>query len=142
MLGSDDHKSRAEFVSALRAAADFFEANPQVPTPNYVAATVYADNLYQVRKATHLTGSWGKTYSGNAYVNYSKKFGSTENGFQLDISLARDTVCKRVQVGTKHVESVEAHDEPVFEWKCDEPVTTVTEADSSPSPMPTGLPTE
>ena len=37
----------------------------------------------------------------------------------MEFYSTRQVTCKKVQTGTKHVDAVEAHDEPVFEYQCD-----------------------
>lgn len=37
----------------------------------------------------------------------------------MEFYSTRQVVCKKVQTGTKHVPTVEAHDEPVYEYVCD-----------------------
>ncbi len=112
-MTAPDH--RAGIIRAYRDLADFLEQHPQVPEPWGHMVNVFAD-LDGARAATHLTGAWHKDYSGD-YVAYVKTFGPLE--FHLNVN--RDQVCRQVQAGVKHVEAVEAHDEPVFEWVCDEP---------------------
>lgn len=111
-----DTDRRAEMIRAWRDLSDFFEQHPAVPVPYCEQVDVFADDLAAVRAATHLSGQWDKGYYGS-YVAYVKQFGP----LALHMNVAREKVCRRVQTGTKHVEAVEAHDEPVFEWICDEP---------------------
>lgn len=105
---------RAALITGLRDLADFLEQHPQVEGPYNPTLNAFAD-LAQVRAATHMSGTWTKEYISN-WVAYRKQFGPVT----LDLNIDRDQVCRKVQTGTKRVDAVEAHDEPVFEWICDD----------------------
>ena len=60
--------------------------------------------------------------SGLIYLN-----GVAENG--LTFSFYTGTgVCERVQVGTRHVEAMEAYDEPVYKTICADPLSELVSA--------------
>jgi hypothetical protein len=110
---------RAQFIDGIRALADFLETHPQVDLPYSLCASVYTD-AKSVRKMTHLSGTWTKKY--NDYnVSYVKPFTNSQTysgSIRLVLSVERSQVCERVQVGTKTVEAVPAHEAPVYEWRC------------------------
>lgn len=110
---------RAATIQGLRDLADFIEAHPQIPLPFMPGFDVMFDDVDALRAAFHLTGKWDKKYL-PTYAYYRKDFGPVG----LELTIARDKVCRRVQTGTKRVEAVEAHDEPVWDWVCtEEPAT-------------------
>ena len=119
---------RPEMIASIRALADFLEIHPDVPVENILAYSY--PSLAQARKATHLSGSWDKSFHGSL-VDYDKTIGEH---VKLSMSVMRSEVCTRIQTGTRHVDTVPAHDEPVYEWKCspdpDEP-DPATEADAA-----------
>jgi len=121
-----DTTTRDEYIRNLRAMADFLEAHPALPVPYSTYVTHYAQSLDEAR--TMRTGShgWTKEADGN-YISYRRVFGGDEYGrasasYEIAISKQNSESCRQVQVGTRHVEEkiVEAHDEPVYEWVCDE----------------------
>jgi len=115
LAAQEEQVRRARMVSGLRELADTLEQFPGLPVP-FVSATVYTDSLDQARAARRGIHGWAKRNSaGSAYVTYEKMFGQVE----LGIYVSKSGACERVQVGTTHVEAVEAHDEPVYEWRCE-----------------------
>jgi hypothetical protein len=123
--------NRQEAIDKYRKMADWLEAHPDVPVPHGNACSGTWLSLEDARKAMHLSGSWTKAYSENQ-VEYEHEVAP---GLWFWIWVSRSEVCQRVQVGTKHVE---AHDEPVFEWKCgpeDNP-----ESDEQQTGFPVGAP--
>lgn len=133
-------KWREQVIRDLRAFADALEAttNEQFPTP-YVSFSLYSievptdDDPYACRNLTFddarlamaaLPGKWRKTVNDNG-LYYAKQFGET---CRVYLNIDRSATCERVQVGTKHVEATEAHDEPVYEWRCNDIGPEVTNA--------------
>jgi hypothetical protein len=60
-------------------------------------------------------GNWSKDLSGN-WATYSKSYGG---GVAYDISMNREQVCRKVQVGTREIPATDARTEPVYDWVCD-----------------------
>lgn len=114
---------RADTIQGLRDLADFLEQHPRIGHA-VVRADGFFDDAGELRAAIRLTGGWDKRYL-PSFAIYTKKFGAT---VELELNIDRDKVCRRVQTGTKHVDAVEAHDEPVFEWICDDGPETTAEA--------------
>jgi len=122
--GSD----RASLAVAIRALADFVEAGDAIMDSCMEARlTVFNNDLDKVRELMGRSpGDWNKEDAG-AWIAYNKRFlvgGRTFATYTAYVSKASTGTCQQVQVGTRHVE---AHDEPVFEWRCtgaEEPVTT------------------
>lgn len=135
---SEIAKWRQDVIADLRAFADALEStSPTVfPTP-YVSFSLYSkeepteDNPYNTRHLdvedariamANLPGHWSK-YVNQDTLYYVKEFGRT---LRYYLNIDRTATCRRVQVGTKHIEATEAHDEPVYEWVCDDPEPEVT----------------
>lgn len=121
---------RQHVIADLRAFADLLEATSMaaLPTP-HVGFSLYSkeeptdDNEYATRNLdtedariamANMPGGWSK-YASQGTMYYAKQIGRT---LRLYFNIDRSATCERVQVGTKHVEAVEAHDEPVYEWRC------------------------
>lgn len=118
----------AAIADALRQLAADIESGA-LPTPYDVHTVAFWEltpegqidgRLTQDHARAAMTatpGNWAKDLTGN-YVNYTKHYGGGLVEFQ--ISMDRETVCRKVQVGTKEIPAVEAHSEPVYEWVCDQ----------------------
>lgn len=104
---------RAEVVKGLRDFADWLESNEQVPVPWEIRGQHFL-SIEEVRAGMHLTGPWEKRFIGS-YAEYSRAFGGN---VALEFNVEREQVCRKVQVGTKHIPATEARDEPVYEWQC------------------------
>ncbi len=115
---------RSTLITRLHALADWLEANPDVPVSPYAEVRIdyfgaALDEARAIREAA--PGGWVKrTSSTDNYISYEHGDGSDEMKWRVcyavHVSKSESTSCERVQTGTRHVE---AHDEPVFEWKCD-----------------------
>lgn len=115
----------AAMAAGLRQLAADLEAG-KLPAPFDVSAVSFwklADGRLGDDKLTPddardamtaAPGGWSKEYLAN-YVTYRKDYGGS---VRYDISLNREAVCRRVQVGVKEVPATEARTEPVFEWVC------------------------
>lgn len=137
-----DH--RTNFIASLREFANLLEANPDLPVPYYSFASVWAENEEHGRNSRHGVHGWKKNNrKEDGYFSYSLPIGGEEFGsgtITYTIMVPKSEVCKKVQVGTRMVEAVEAHEEPVYEWVCgpeseaatDEPVEFIPEPDAAP----------
>jgi hypothetical protein len=115
---------RQGIIKGLRDLADALESRPGLPTPYRVEVDLFwqiADNgnLGGRIRPEHgraamaaMPGDWSKR-SADAFVSYNRAFGPDVT---YGINVDRAKVCRKVQVGTRNVP---AHDEPVYEWKCD-----------------------
>lgn len=123
---------RQDIIAGIRALADFLETHPHVPT-GIILNTVFVtmDEARQIRKGIP---GWAKTADGS-YFRYIQAFAGQapypDVGCEVYVIKTEDT-CRRVQTGTRHVDAVEAHDEPVYEWDCT--------PDPDDDPTPTSLP--
>jgi hypothetical protein len=112
---------RAEFIAGIRAFADFLEQNENVQIPVSLTANVYATND-QARTIRRGTYGWQKESDpSSAYFVYSKSFTESDlfeswEGVQYVVTVSKKDTCERVRVGVQHVE---AHDVPVYEWRCE-----------------------
>lgn len=116
---SDSFSHRDEIIANLRAMADLFEQNPGMPVPWSVYMATYTDNMEVARSARRGVFGWKKEASPTtAHTDYNLSIGGNEYGMgsvTYAISVTKADTCKRVQVGTKHIE---AQDIPVYEWDC------------------------
>jgi hypothetical protein len=117
-----------ETAKGLHALADAIESGA-LPLPFDVEVNVHwlldgdrhitekptADTARAAMAA--LPGAWNKRYLAN-YVVYERDFGGS---VVYSINLNREDICRKVMTGTKHVDAIEAHDEPVYEWVCEAP---------------------
>lgn len=83
------------------------------------------DSLEDVRRIRRDSGhfGWKKEDHGDLWSFTLNLAGDNPGTRQVMLVLyvyksAEGTNCQKVQTGTRHVEAVEAHDEPVFEWIC------------------------
>jgi hypothetical protein len=122
MIDNADPKDRATLIARLRGMADWLEANPGVPVSPYseVTVAVFGADLEEARAARAAApGGWRKqTSPTDNYISYEhgEDDGTVRSRVTYAIHVAKSATCERVQIGVKHIE---AHDEPVFEWKCD-----------------------
>lgn len=104
----------------LRAMADWLEAHPafEIP-PATITVWAFGGGGSDFKSKIAAMGSFEKQYT-DSFVNASVSFGA----LRLVVSDWRESVCRRVQTGTRHVEAQTviteepAHDEPVYEWRC------------------------
>lgn len=118
---------RDEMIQGLRELADMLESHAEVTTPYDIRVNAfwtstddglgdYATPETARAAMTASPGGWTKTYT-ESNVCYEKEMSGRVS---YRIFVGREMVCTRVQVGTRHVDATPAHDEPVFEWVCDE----------------------
>lgn len=124
---------RVEVIRSLRALADLLATTSRAafPTPD-IYCSVYsideptdenphASRTLDVEDAriamANAPGNWRK-YNYEGSLAYIKDVGDP---IRVRLEVDRSRTCTRVQVGTKTVEAVEAHEEPVYEWRCDTP---------------------
>lgn len=123
---------RQDYIDGLRKLAALLESTPDLPTPYMTSDSVrwsaWSDAAEVARLAALLPGTMHKNdptesdYHATYYVmTSSKRFGP----FKLVVQSYRDTVCERIQTGTKtvRVPAVKAaparvEEQPVFEYVC------------------------
>jgi hypothetical protein len=124
--------ARQEYIEGLRKLADLLDATPDLPTP-YMTNTgprwsSYFDASEVARLASLVPGTMRKNdpnadgYNAEYYeLTSDVKFGP----FRLVVTSYRDTVCEKVQTGTKTVEHprvkaapARVEEVPVFEYVC------------------------
>ena len=111
-------RRRAAFTTSLRALADFLDAHPGVPCPRYETMNVFLNDREELAAVARL-GTWEKVYNDN-WFTLKMQFGEE---LTLEVNTNRNTVCRKVVVGTRIVAAVEAkpeHEEDVTEWVCDD----------------------
>lgn len=106
--------------SDLRAMADWLEAHSEVQIPS-IDVTVWSFGGRTFQQAVAALGAFDKEYT-DSFVRAVVRFGA----LRLVFSDWRETVCQKVQTGTRHVDArtivteEPEHDEPVYEWRCPE----------------------
>lgn len=112
---------RAEIVANLHAMATLFEQNPELPVPYSIYISTWVDDMETARSSRKGICGWKKVASpSRANTEYNLSIGGNEYGagsITYSLSVPKTETCKRVQVDTRHIE---AHDEPVYEWVCNE----------------------
>jgi hypothetical protein len=134
---------RAEMIAGLRAMADWLEAHPGVAVDRFspVTMNLFAETEDEARAVRAAApGGWEKDAKGD-YLTYARQFSG--EGYrcvvEYQVHVNKRSTCERVQVGTRHVEAVEAHDEPVYEWRCAPPASPespLLESIRSGEPLP------
>lgn len=119
----EEREGRARLIANLRELADLLELAPELPAPYSMHATVYLSSEAAARRARRRVRGWRKHNTRESYyVTYEKVIGGgSEYGrgaVTLSLEVSKGETCQRVQVGTRHVEAVPAHEEPVYEWDC------------------------
>ena len=89
--GAMPRRSRDEFVTALRALAMDYEANPQLPMPTGVGLTVFCDSLEEAR-ARSIDGMRRQT--GEMYVDFRKEYGG---GVYVELSVSKGRLYDEAQ---------------------------------------------
>lgn len=110
-------------IQGLEELARFLRSSPDFPTiSSYLWASLYFQNKVDLISATRMLHFAKKEYNNSAF-NVVRKFGPG-NQVQIRLTIAREQVCEKKVVGTKHVEAytIAAHEEEVVEWKCSEPL--------------------
>ena len=114
-----------EFVTGLRALADWYELNPSIALPNKqitVASFPSGENLDTVKEIARALGTFDKE-TGDLF-SLKKGFG----GITLKFLFYRHTVCTKRVVGTKMVRKMKPsmstpmveveEEEEIVEWDC------------------------
>jgi hypothetical protein len=127
------YQDRDTLVNSLREFADFIEKNGvKLPLDKYdiemkLNPILYDDGddntaLMQLKRAVKALGKAEKSQD-SYYFDVTRKFGCIE----LQFSINREKVCKRIVVGVKEVPQeliparlVEAHTEEIVEWQCED----------------------
>ena len=86
--------------------ADFYEANPDFPSPGVIHTNVCTVNKERMAELARMLGSFDKKLD-HQYFNLVKSFSSV---VVLDVFAPRDKVCEYVKVGEKTVD--------ILEWRC------------------------
>jgi hypothetical protein len=107
-------KQRAASINGLRQLADFLERHPSVELPYTMGGAVFVE-LEEARAfMAAAPGGWAKDDAGN-YWGYRKNF---PGRVEYNVYVSREQLCQKVQIGTRHVDTVEAHEEPIYKWEC------------------------
>lgn len=123
----EEMTERQRMIENIRHYADLLQTHPNLPIPWSMHESAYLTEE-DARIARRGIYGWTKHNTReSSYITYSKVIGGDgerwgQGTFTLEITVNKeDSQCQRVQTGTRHVEgySVEAHDEPVYTWRCD-----------------------
>lgn len=122
---------KEKFVKELRALADFVEEKDfdfEKKAPSSVTFYVWCTDKKDFAQKSKLLGSFKK--SADNWLNATKSFGDFVN---LQVTITREYVCKKVKVGTKIIPATEKKIVPeqiipaepekeveVYEYKCPE----------------------
>ena len=115
--------ARGQFIQGLRDLADFLDQHPAVPYPPYVQLNVFCQTKDEIAAVARAGGGWAKEYNG-PWFYLKKTFGPD---LELHIDIDREQVCRKVVIGTRHVDAQPAHDVEEVEWVCDELTLLATE---------------
>lgn len=128
------YKQAQEVAQGLRELADWVEEyGPRLPVrqlevpgynflhDDYNGKHTAKQKARIVAKLLARGGTCEKKFQDN-YLILKRAFGPLE----LEFNLGRNAVCRRVVVGTEHVEEhvIEAHDREIVEWVCEDPILT------------------
>ena len=132
-----------EQANALYRLADFLDDNHDLMPYSGVTITRSADTLQEAREIMAASpGHWSKQNLSYAFV-YTKTFTPELEDFkyrevQFSVYVYKSeesTGCRRVDTGrVRHIDAVEAveeHDEPIYEWVCDDDDDDSSEVESS-----------
>lgn len=116
---------RTEYISGLRAVADFFEQNPEVEAEDYPHTFNFPGRTKEdLAVAAKALGHAEKQVTDSHFVIHG-----VIGGHILDFYNNRDAICERIKVGEKVIPAVTlparaeaviipARIEEVYEWKC------------------------
>jgi hypothetical protein len=107
---------RANKLEDLEKMIEFLKEHPEVPLPVFYNFNAFADDKAQILEVAR-SGEWKKIYSGE-YFTLAKNFG----GINLEVSIHREAVCKRIVVGSKIIPAVPEHTVDIVEWECDKSI--------------------
>jgi len=117
-----------QFIRALRAVADMWEAHPELPAPEPFVMSVFGWNgREQMKRAAEMLATCQK----QVLPDYSlfKLIHDFGGGVRVAFVSTLDAICTRQVKGTRHVPektlpalTIAAHDEEVVEWNCGEPL--------------------
>ena len=106
---------RAAFIQSLRDCAEWLEQHPSVRAPRYITMNVFTESREEVI-AHARAATWEKVYNDDwFYLKHA--FGPD---LSLDITTSRDTVCRKVVIGTERVPATPEHEREIVEWVCDD----------------------
>ena len=112
---TETNDRRAAFIQSLRDCADFLDRHPSVNVPRYVNLNVFVNTREEIAAHARVT-SWEKVYN-DTWFYLRKEFGTD---LSLDITVQRETVCRKVVTGTRVVPAKPEHEVEDIEWVCDD----------------------
>jgi hypothetical protein len=105
---------RLAAIDGLRQLADFLENNPSVELPYEMGGAVFVE-LDEARAAMQAApGGWSKDVTDNYWAYERTMPGSVKYTMYVD----RANLCRKVKIGTRRIEAVPEHDEPIYKWDC------------------------
>ena len=115
---------REEYIAGLHEFAEWIEAHPEVPIPEYLDTAIGWGHLHSPEEAAtaaralgHVNKEWQ-----DRYLVLTHDFGP----IQLRVVFNRESVCTRQVVGSEWVpaQTVEGYTREIVEWNC-EPLVSV-----------------
>lgn len=105
---------RTAAIASLHKLADFLEAHPSIELPYTMGGSVFVE-LHEARAAMKAApGGWSKQVTDNYWI-YER---SMPGNVVFSMCVGRAEYCRKIQIGTEHIEAVPAHDEPIYKWDC------------------------
>lgn len=105
------------YADDLRKLADFYDANPALPTPTGLL-DVWLDGESVGKDLVRFSKALPKPLEKHANdysYGFTARFG---DGIELQVAAAREAVCTRREVGTKIIPARDEQVAPVYEWDC------------------------
>lgn len=131
-LNELQQKKRQEFISRLRAVADFYDQHPDLRAPdNPINFQIYCqdkDEFIEARRA----GKFRDKRFIEDFMYFRHDFSEGKAEAFLDLNISRTKVCRRVVTGTRVEPSHYVPERTVetVEWVCDEPLLADQEGGS------------
>ena len=119
-MTEQERARREHFITGLRNLADFLASHPGIQAPVYVQLNVFVKHREDLAAQARLA-TFQKIPMGDWFV-LRHEFGED---LVLDLTIERQAICKKVQVGTRQVPALpatEATEEPVYDWICEDPL--------------------
>lgn len=111
--------ARREFVTGLREMADFIEAHAHIPLPWPGSQNAFVSDKAELAAiAKACGGRWAKNAT-ESFFYIKKPF---SGGHSYEVNISRESVCRRVVVGTRIEPAQPEQEVEDVRWVCDEPL--------------------
>lgn len=111
---AEQAERRASDIAGLRQLANWLEDHPGIEAPYAMGGAVFVELAEARDFMAEAPGGWDKRDSGD-YWAYGRQFAGHVT---YTAYVARENLCRKVQIGTKTVDAVPEHDEPIYRWEC------------------------